>query len=78
MGKYYELEKPIVIKSIKNVVRIYMDHGKVQVFPRVDKSKHGIGRGATIDLEIMDLKDLINLREMFNKTVDSQIERGNQ
>ena len=37
MGKYYELDKPIVIKSIKNVVRIYMDQGKVQVFPRVDK-----------------------------------------
>lgn len=78
MGKYYELEKPIVIKSIKNVVRIYMNHGKVQVFPRVDKSKNGVGRGATIDLETMDLKDLITLREIFNKTVDSQIERGNQ
>ena len=55
-----------------------MNQGKVQVFPRVDKSKYGIGRGATIDLEIMDLKDLITLREMFNKTVDTRIERGNQ
>ena len=77
MGKYYELEEPIVIKSIKNVIKIYMDHGKVQVFPRVDKSKYGIGRGATIDLENMELEDLFLLRDMLNKTFDSQIERGN-
>ena len=77
MRKYYELEEPIVIKSIKNVIKIYMDHGKVQVFPRVDKSKYGIGRGATIDLENMELEDLFLLRDMLNKTFDSQIERGN-
>lgn len=74
MSKYYELEEPIVIKSIKNVVKIYSKYGKVQVFPRVDKSKHGIGRGATIDLEAMNLEDLEYLRNSINTVINSQRE----
>lgn len=76
MGRYYELEEPTVIKSNKNVVKIYMKYGKVQVFPRVENTKYGIGKGATVDLESMDLKDLLHLRELFNKAIDFQIKGG--
>lgn len=78
MGKYYEMEAPIVIKSIKNVLKIYLNHGKFQVFPRVDNTKHGIGKGATIDFEVLDLEDLIYLRDIFNQSVELQLKRGEQ
>lgn len=75
MSKYFELEQPHIIRSMKNVVRIFMDHGKIQVFPRVDNSKYGIGRGATIDLDTMDLQDLVKLQEILNSAVNSQLKR---
>lgn len=77
MARYYELEKPIVIKSEKNVVRIYVEHGKVQVFPRVESSKHGIGRGATIDLQAMTLEEINELRDVFNQSINVQMEKRN-
>lgn len=77
MKRYYELEEPIMIKSRKNVVNLYMEHGKVQVFPRVDNTRHSIGRGATIDLETMEIQSLTKLQELLNRTIDLQLEKPN-
>lgn len=70
MAKYWEAESPVIRKSEKNVVKVFREQGKVQVFPRVEGSRHGIGRGATLDLEKFAPDELHELKflivEAFN------------
>lgn len=81
--KYYELETPIIVKSEKNVVKLFKEHGRFQVFPRVLNTKHGIGRGATLDLTLLDEETLKQLKLLMNEAIEYQfhirslsIERG--
>lgn len=71
--KYYELETPIIIESEKNVVRIFKEYGKFQVFPRVSKTKHGVGKGATLDLALLDEETLKQLKSSLNQAIEYQI-----
>ncbi|MEI2364624.1 hypothetical protein [Niallia circulans] len=75
MPKYWEVEKPTIKESSKNVVKVYRNQGKVQVFPIVEKSKHGIGRGVTIDLEVFHISDLLHLKNLINEAIDNQINK---
>lgn len=72
--KYYELETPEILTSEKNVIKIYKDHGKLQVFPRVSNTKHGIGRGSTLDLNSLDVTSLTDLKMLLNEAIDYQIQ----
>jgi len=71
--KYWEVETPVEISTEKNVVKVYSENGKVQVFPKVSNTKYGIGKGATVDLEIMTLEELAEFRELVNKAIDMQV-----
>jgi hypothetical protein len=75
MAKYWEAENPIIKESSKNVVKIYRNQGKVQVFPKVEKSRHGIGRGATMDLEVFHISDLLDLKTLISEAIDNQINK---
>lgn len=67
--KYWEREQPKVISIGKNVFKLFLENGKVQVFPKVESAPNGIGRGSTIDLEHMDNKDLQNLVNVIHYAV---------
>ena len=71
--KYWEVETPKEFWGEKSVAKIYSENGKVQVFPVVKNTKHGIGRGATLDLESMDIDTLKALREEINKAIEIQM-----
>lgn len=71
--KYWEVETPVVIEGEKSVAKIYPENGKIQVFPVVKNTKHGIGRGATLDLETMDIDALKQLQEEINKAIKNQM-----
>ena len=75
MMKYYEVETPIIRKSEKNVIKLFPMHGKIQVFPRVDGTKHGIGRGATLDFQLFQPNELKEIRDLINDLLDKQLER---
>lgn len=68
--KYWEVETPVEITSEKNVVKVYEENGKIQVFPRVKSAKFGIGKGATLDLETMELSELQSIQELLNSAID--------
>lgn len=71
--KYWEVESPVILETEKNVVKVYSENGKVQVFPRVKGTAHGVGKGATIDLETMEVHELLELKELIGKAIDSQL-----
>lgn len=71
--KYWEVETPIEIKGEKSVARVYLENGKVQVFPVVANSKHGIGRGATLDLQSMTVDQLKELQATIDKAIQVQL-----
>lgn len=71
--KYWEVETPIEIKGEKSVARVYVENGKVQVFPVVPNSKHGIGRGATLDLQTMTVDQLMELQATIDKAIQAQL-----
>lgn len=71
--KYWEVETPIEIKGEKSVARVYVENGKVQVFPVVANSKHGIGRGATLDLQSMTVDQLKELLATIDKAIQVQL-----
>ena len=73
--RYWELEQPIIYSSDKNVVKVYMNQGKIQVFPSVPSSKYGIGRGATLDLHSFSNERLIDLRESIMKIFENTISK---
>jgi len=62
---YWDFEKPTVFKSDKNEVRIYVEHGKFQVFPLLAVDK--VGRGGTIDLLSMDFEELDAFESLLMK-----------
>jgi len=74
--RYWEVETPVVFRSEKNEIRIFNEHGKIQVYPRVEGAAHGVGRGATIDLESMSIEELRELRDLINKAIDAQFDTG--
>lgn len=67
--KYWEREQPKVIVLGKNVFKLFVENGKVQVYPKVDTAPNGIGRGSTIDLEQMNKKELQNLIQVMQYAV---------
>lgn len=71
--KYWEVETPIEIRGEKSLARIYVENGKVQVFPVVPNTKHGIGRGATLDLQSMSVDQLIELQATIAKSIKAQL-----
>lgn len=71
--KYWELEKPLELSTEKNVIRVFMENGKAQIFPKVAGTAHGVGKGATIDLETMTIAELETLRAFINKAIDMQV-----
>lgn len=73
MSKYWETEKPVVLSTEKNEVRVFLDAGKVQVFPKVANTARGIGKGATIDLEAMDVDEMKQLQELISKAIENQL-----
>lgn len=73
MKRYWELETPIEVKGEKSMARVYLEHGKIQVFPVVPNTKHGIGRGATLDLQTITVEQLKELRDLFNKAIEAQL-----
>lgn len=75
MAKYWELEEPVIKKSEKNVVKVFAEQGKLQVFPRVNNSKYGIGRGVTLDLEDFQLDELKELQSLIKHALEHQIEK---
>ncbi|WP_203334663.1 hypothetical protein [Planococcus beigongshangi] len=75
MTKYWEVENPVIKKSEKNVIKVYREQGKVQVFPRVEGSKHGIGRGVTLDLEKFHPNELFELKALIVEAFNHQIHR---
>lgn len=71
--KYWEVETPKVIEGEKSVAKIYTENGKIQVFPKVPNTKHGIGRGATLDLETMDVDALMELKKQIEVAIMTQL-----
>jgi hypothetical protein len=67
--KYWEVETPVEITTEKNVIKVYVENGKVQVFPRVASSKYGIGKGATVDLETMTEQELTQFQELISQAI---------
>jgi hypothetical protein len=67
--RYFEKETPSIIKIKKNVIRIYQENGKIQIFPRVESAKYGVGKGVTICLECMDIRELSTLRDLVNQAI---------
>lgn len=56
--RYWEREKPKIVVLGKNVFKLFLENGKIQVYPKVDSAPNGVGRGATIDLERMKEDEL--------------------
>lgn len=71
--KYWEVETPKEFWGEKSVAKVYEENGKVQVFPVVKNTKHGIGRGATLDLETMDIDTLKELQKAIGTAIENQV-----
>lgn len=69
---YWRRETPVELTFEKNVIRFFRDHGKIQVFPRIESGR-GIGRGATINLDSMTHEELKELKKAFLETVNLAI-----
>lgn len=67
--KYWEREQAKVISLGKNVFKLYLENGKIQVYPKVETAKNGVGRGSTIDLEHMNDKELLQLLQVIQYAV---------
>jgi hypothetical protein len=72
--KYWTLETPEIITTDKNEVRIYAQHGKVQVYPIVQSAAQGIGKGATLNLDTFTTEEL----KSFSSLLDEVIENGTE
>jgi hypothetical protein len=71
--KYWEVEKPQVMKTGKNEFRLFADNGKLQVYPRIQTTATGVGRGTTVDLSTMSVEELQRLYTFLEHAIDSQI-----
>lgn len=71
--KYWEVEVPQELTTEKNVVKVYPENGKIQVFPRVTNTAYGIGKGATVDLETMSEEEVKQFVELVNQAVAARL-----
>lgn len=71
--RYWENEKPSVFNFGRNQFRHYPKAGKLQVYPKVENSPHGVGRGATIDLREMTVEELEQLKIIVDMAVTLEI-----
>lgn len=71
--KYWEHETPVVINSEKNEVRIYAQHGKIQVYPTISKGR-GIGKGATINMDTFTTEELHLFASKLKQFVNAEFE----
>ncbi|MEC0276853.1 hypothetical protein [Peribacillus frigoritolerans] len=69
--KYWLNEEPHILSTEKNEIRFFEQHGKLQVFPKVESSKSGIGRGATINFEGLDMTDIESLVDGMNSIISA-------
>lgn len=67
--RYWEREKPKIVVLGKNVFKLFLENGKIQVYPKVDSAPNGVGRGATIDLERMKEDELNHLISIMGYAV---------
>ena len=68
--KYWEREQAKIVTLGKNVFKLYAENGKLQVYPRVESAKNGVGRGATIDLEQMSETEMTQLLQVLEYAVN--------
>ena len=61
-GKYWETETPETFEFGKNQFRYYKEAGKLQVYPLAPNTTHGVGRGATIDLQAMSPDEVLQFK----------------
>lgn len=71
---YWKTETPVVKQTLKNEIRVYNGAGKLQVFPRLENTVHGVGKGATLDLAGLSVTELESIRTLFNDAIDAQLE----
>lgn len=67
--RYWEREQPQVLRTKKNELRFFPEHGKIQVYPRIEGTPHGVGRGVTINLEDEEPEVLMELASKFQETI---------
>lgn len=67
--KYWEREQAKVVSLGRNVFKLYVANGKIQVYPKVDNARNGVGRGSTIDLEQMNETELLQLLQVIQYAV---------
>ena len=69
--KYWDHEDPVTMDTDKNEVRFYQEHGKIQVYPRIESGR-GIGKGATINLVGIGNSQLAILKENFKQIMNKK------
>lgn len=74
-AKYWELENPEVKILGRNEVRFFKKAGKVQVFRRKEGLKHGVTKGATLELDSMSDNELRILLEVLMVAVDAELSK---
>lgn len=68
--RYWEHAEAYTISTEKNEIRVYKEHGKLQVYPKIETGR-GIGRGATLNLEGVDLEnEIYPILEAITEVVD--------
>jgi hypothetical protein len=68
-ARYWETETPEVMAVGKTVLKVFRKNGKIQVYPRVQGSPNGVGRGATIDLEKMSAAEREKVKTLLLETI---------
>ena len=69
--RYWEREQAKVITLGRNVLKLFAENGKIQVFPKVESAKNGVGRGSTIDLEHMTEKEKHQLLQVIQYAINT-------
>ena len=67
--KYWEREEPKVVPLGNNILKLFIQAGKIQVYPKVDTAPNGVGRGSTIDIENMTIKEMENLIKVIQYAI---------
>lgn len=70
--KYWTLEEPVVLKTTKNEIRFFNQHGKIQVYPKIDSGR-GIGKGATINLDGFSQEDIETFKSNYTEMTKTEI-----
>lgn len=74
--RYWEHETPYIMNLGKNQLRYFPEAGKIQVYPIVPNSPHGVGRGSTIDLREMALEELELLKTKMLEAIERETDRA--